>query len=319
MSKGVLVIGSGLMAQEYVKVLGGLDVSFDVVGRGVESAEVFYNETGVSVVAGGIDNFIEATSVTSYSHFIVATNVTQLFGNVVSLLKAGAKNILVEKPCVLEQYQLTELQELAEEEGGNVYIAYNRRFFSSVIKAKQLIEEDGGLEMVKFDFTEWSHVIEKLEKDPLEKERWLLANSTHIIDLAFFFSGTPKELKTVVAGSLDWHPSGQVFAGVGVSEKGVVLSYGSDWGSAGRWWVELFTPKRKLRLCPVETVVETIRGTVVENAVEFDDSLDKEYKPGLFLQTKSFLNGDDCDLKSLDQLLTSFHFYCQMAGYESVE
>jgi len=319
MSKKVLIIGSGLMAQEYVKVLGGLDVAFEVVGRGTKSAESFYQETGVTVVAGGIDNFIETKGVASYSHFIIATNVTQLFGNVVSLLKAGAKNILVEKPCVLELYQLTKLQELAGKVESNVYIAYNRRFFSSVIKARELIEEDGGLEMVKFDFTEWSHVIEKLEKDPLEKERWLLANSTHVIDLAFFFSGTPKELKTVVSGSLDWHQSGQIFSGAGVSEKGVVLSYGSDWGSAGRWWVELFTPKRKLKLCPVESVVETLKGTVSENVVEFDDSLDKEYKPGLFLQTRSFLSNDNSDLKLLSEFSKEFSFYCQIAGYDSVE
>lgn len=317
MNNKVLVIGSGLMAQEYIKVLAGLNVAFDVVGRGTESAETFYRNTGVVVVAGGIDNFIETKGVTSYSHFIIATNVTQLFGNAVSLLKAGAKKILVEKPCVLEQGQLTALQELAEKAESNVYIAYNRRFFSSVIKANRLIEEDGGLEMVKFDFTEWSHVIEKIEKDQLEKERWLLANSTHIIDLAFFFSGTPKELKTVVSGSLEWHPSGQVFAGAGVSEKGVVLSYGSDWGSAGRWWVELFTPKRKLKLCPVESVVETLKGTVSENVVEFDDTLDRDYKPGLFLQTERFLSSDDSGLKSLEQLSKEFYYYCQIAGYES--
>lgn len=319
MSNKVLVVGSGLMAKEYVKVLDDLGVDFNVVGRGAESAESFYRETGVAVVTGGIDSFIEVKSVTSYSHFIIATNVTQLFGNVVSLLKAGAKNILVEKPCVLEKHQLTKLQELAEKAKSNVYIAYNRRFFSSVIKARQIVEEDGGLEMVKFDFTEWSHVIESLEKDPLEKERWLLANSTHIIDLAFFFSGTPKELKTVVYGSLDWHPSGQIFAGAGVSEKGVVLSYGSDWGSAGRWWMELFTQKRKLKLCPIESVVETRKGTVSESVVEFDDALDKKYKPGLFLQTERFLSGRDGGLKSLEQLSRDFAFYCQIAGYKSAE
>lgn len=170
--------------------------------------------------------------------------------------------------------------------------------------------------MVKFDFTEWSHVIDKLEKDPMEKERWLLANSTHIIDLAFYFAGKPLEFSTYVDGSLDWHPAGKVFTGAGKSDRGVLFSYGSDWGSAGRWWVELFTIERKLRLCPVEQLKETVKGTVVETEIEIDDSLDKKYKPGLFLQVEAFLTGSKSQLLDVSGLKEVFPSYCRIAGYE---
>ena len=316
MSMKVLLVGSGLMAKEYVKVLEGLNAPFDVVGRSDASAQAFTAETGHKVYTGGLEAFVRSADIGVYSHFIVATNVTSLYGNVECLLQAGAKGILVEKPCVLAEEQLNSLCSLASVKQADVFIAYNRRFFASVLKAKEIIEQDGGLEMVKFDFTEWSHIIETLEKDPLEKERWLLANSTHIIDLAFFFAGKPVELSTYVEDGLAWHLAGKIFTGAGKSETGVLFSYGSDWGSAGRWWLELFTKERKLSLCPVEQLNETLKGTVVEKAVEIDDSLDKQYKPGVFLQVEAFLGKNDSQLLDLHGLNKVFSCYCRIAGYE---
>jgi len=315
MKNRVLIVGSGNMAKEYVRVLQGLETPFDVVGRSETGAARFTEETGIPVTPGGLDAFIERCDLSNYSHFIVATNVCQLYDNTIALLKAGAGTILVEKPCVLSSEELNSLNTLIRETGAQVFIAYNRRFFSSVARARKIIAEDGGLDLVKFDFTEWAHVIAGLEKDQREKERWLLANSTHIIDLAFHFSGVPEELSAFTAGSLEWHPESQVFAGAGKGSSGALISYGSDWGSASRWWLELFTPKRKLRLCPVETLTETLKGTVVEKPIELEPGLDTEYKPGLYLQTKSFLAGDYEQLATTDELEQVFPFYMKIAGY----
>ena len=42
---------------------------------------------------------------------------------------------------------------------------------------KEIIAEDNGVTSFNFEFTEWSHEIEKLEKAPGVKENWFLANS----------------------------------------------------------------------------------------------------------------------------------------------
>lgn len=315
MSINVLVVGSGAMAKEYLKVLQALNAPVTVVGRSASGAEAFERDTGLAVLTGGLEANLEALDIASFSHCIVTTNVTQLYGNVCSLLQAGAKKILVEKPFVLDQEQLDNACRLAKDKTADVFIAYNRRFFSSVIKAREIIEADGGLEMVKFDFTEWAHVIEGLEKDAHEKARWLLANSTHVIDLAFHFAGTPKALTAYRAGALDWHPSAKVFSGAGISQKDVLFSYGSDWGSAGRWWLELFTPLRKLRLCPMEKLLETRKGTVVEQELTLDDEVEKAFKPGLYRQTEHFLSANAGDLCGLSELQEKFPYFCEIAGY----
>lgn len=317
MSINALVVGSGAMAKEYLKVLQALNAPVTVVGRSASGAEAFERDTGLAVLTGGLEANLEVLDIASFSHCIVTTNVTQLYGNVCSLLRAGAKKILVEKPFVLDQEQLDNACRLASDKCADVFIAYNRRFFSSVIKAREIIEADGGLEMVKFDFTEWAHVIEGLEKDAHEKARWLLANSTHVIDLAFHFAGTPKTLTAYRAGTLDWHPSAKIFSGAGISQEGVLFSYGSDWGSAGRWWLELFTPLRKLRLCPMEKLLETRKGTVVEQEIPLDDEVEKAFKPGLFRQTEHFLSVNTVDLCGLSELRQKFPHFCEIAGYST--
>jgi len=311
----VLIVGCGAMAKEYVKILQAMDVSIVVVGRSSTGAEIFKRDTGVAALPGGLEANIGKLNIASFTHCIVATNVTQLYCNVRSLLFAGAKKILVEKPFVLDQESLDDAYRLAKERSAEVFIAYNRRFFSSVIKAREIIEADGGLEMVKFDFTEWAHVVEGLEKEPYEKARWLLANSTHVIDLAFHFAGTPKELAAYRGGALTWHPSAKVFSGAGISQQDVLFSYGSDWGSAGRWWLELYTPLRKLRLCPMEKLMETLKGTLIEKEIITVCELEKNFKPGLYRQAKCFLSADSMELCTLSELQAKFPYYCNIAGY----
>ena len=48
------VIGAGKMAQDYVKVLQGLERKFEVIGRNAASAEKSELDTGVKVQRGGL-------------------------------------------------------------------------------------------------------------------------------------------------------------------------------------------------------------------------------------------------------------------------
>ena len=90
-----------------------------------------------------------------------------------------------------------------------------------------------------------------VEKSSGVKERLLLVNSTHVIDLVFDLIGLPAEGKWHGwhVGSLDWHPASARFHGAGLSEL-VFLSYHADWESAGRWAVEISTRKNKYILRP---------------------------------------------------------------------
>ena len=124
-------------------------------------------------------------------------------------------------------------------------------------------------------------------------ENWFLANSSHVVDLAFYLGGKPKEISTYTAGGLAWHPSASIFAGAGVSENGALFSYQANWESAGRWSVEILTKEHRLILRPLEKLQVQKRGSVKVDFVEgIDYTLDEKYKPGLYLQTKKFITGN---------------------------
>lgn len=314
MMKKVWLIGSGIMAQDYIKVLGALDCDFVVIGRGVESAKKCEEATGCGVVTGGLDQFL-LMKPTSCTHAIVSVGVEALAITTSQLLDYGITNILVEKPAGLSVKQVEQLVNKSKETNAKVFVAYNRRCYASVHKAKEIIAQDGGVTSFNFEFTEWAHVIEKIQKAQGVLEHWFLANSTHVVDLAFYLGGKPKELSAFTTGSLSWHPASSVFSGAGVSESGALFSYQANWESPGRWSVEMLTKNHRLILRPMEKLQIQKKGSVAVEFVDCDYKLDESFKPGLFLQTQNFINDIHDGMCDIFYQLSMMSKYNQIAGY----
>jgi predicted dehydrogenase len=314
----LLLIGSGPMAVEYAKVLKAQERDFNVIGRGAASAASFTEKTGVPVLAGGLERAIASGRVAGAQAAIVSVGVEALFETSMALLALGVKRLLVEKPGVMYPEQARRLQEAARSAGARVYIAYNRRFLSSVRRARSIIEADGGLTSFTFDFTEWGHEIAPLTKAPGVKELWLLGNSSHVLDLAFFLGGRPARLHPLRAGALDWHPAGAVFVGSGVTTAGTPFSYHADWDAPGRWGLEFCTRQHKLIFRPMEKLQVMRKGSVkIEDvAAETEDArLDAEFKPGLYREVEAFFAAQPSALCTLDELTGNLEHYCAIAGY----
>ena len=310
----VLVVGAGSMAKEYCKVLQAMQKEIIVVGRSENSAAQFEEEMGIPVLSGGIErNIAEIGEIPEYA--IVAVDVKQLASVTQTLLDNGIKNILLEKPGAFTRQEMETVSDEAAEQNANVYIAYNRRYYSSTQKALEIIKEDGGVSSFHCEFTEWAHVIEKSAHPREVKETTFFGNSTHVLDLAFFLGGRPKEISTYVAGALEWHSSGCVYAGGGVTENGALFSYHADWSAPGRWAVEVLTNKHRLYFKPLETLQIQELASVEVNPIEIDDYLDRKFKPGLYRQVQSFLgNIDDGKRITIAEQVENLSFYEKIAG-----
>jgi predicted dehydrogenase len=287
------LVGAGPMALDYAKVLTAQKVSYVVVGRGEESAKKFRQISGVEVLTGGVEKALLASRP---FNAIVTVGVGELAATAGRLIDAGVSRILVEKPAGLTAAEVLKLSELARRKDAEVFVAYNRRFYRSVMKAREIIQADGGVSSFHFDFTEWSHVIAPSDQKREVKENWLLANSSHVIDLAFFLGGCPRELTAYHGGTLDWHPRGSRYCGSGRTETGSLFSYQADWKAPGRWGVDIRTEKHRLILQPLEGLSIQKIGSVVIEAVALETALDKEFKPGLYLQTRAFLAGENNEI-----------------------
>ncbi|EDM23159.1 Gfo/Idh/MocA family protein [Caminibacter mediatlanticus] len=309
----VLLIGTGYMSKEYVKVLKGLNVNFVVVGNSYEKSKQFKEETGIVPFIGGIEKFMENNKINDY--FIInAVSTEKLYQITIKLLENNAKNILIEKPGGLFKKEIENLYNLSEEKKAHLYIAYNRRFYASTLKAKEIIESVGKVTSFNFEFTEWSHIIEKLNKPLKVLNKWFLANSTHVADLAFYLGGFPKEISCFTSGSLDWHPSASIFTGSGVSENDALFSYFANWESAGRWSIEVLTNEFKLIFKPLEELKIQKKGSVKEENIVLDNELDVKFKPGLYKQVEAFFNNSK-ELCTISQQLKNFKIYELIANY----
>jgi predicted dehydrogenase len=310
----IWLVGAGAMSVAYAKVLDAQKYEYRVIGRGEASAVTFKEKTGAEVYVGGVDIFLESKP-EQPSSVIVSVNAEHLFNTSMTLLNYGVKSLLIEKPCGLKLSEISQLHCKAESIGAEVFIAYNRRFYSSVIKANELIEKEGGVTSFNFELTEWSHIIGGLEQPQAVLSKWFIANSTHVADMAFFLGGKPEEICCFTAGKLDWHQNSAVFSGAGITTNGALFNYGANWESAGRWSVEILTKENRYIFRPMESLLVQKRGTIPHISVELDDQIDIDFKPGLYKQVECFLSGKTQDLCSISEHLSNFPIYEKMANY----
>ncbi|MBF0547075.1 MAG: Gfo/Idh/MocA family oxidoreductase [Candidatus Riflebacteria bacterium] len=308
------LIGSGPMCQEHAKVLSAQKVDFTVIGRGEKSALEFEQKTGKKVIAGGLENFLKSKPPLP-DGVIIGVGVEQLKLTTLQALDYGISNVLLEKPGGIDLQEIMDVEAASRNRKAHVLLGYNRRFYSSVLKAREMIQDDDGVTSFNFEFTEWSHEIEKLEKPRKALENWFLANSTHVVDMAFFMGGTPKELKSFTSGSLNWHPASCVFAGSGISENGALFSYSANWNAPGRWGVEMLTKNYRFIFRPLEKLQIQKKGTVAIVEITLDDSLDKDYKPGLYRQAKAFLGKNFSSFCNIEMQTQNCKWYKLISGY----
>lgn len=311
-SESIWLIGAGSMAVDYSKVLEGLSRKYSVIGRGIDSSESFTKITGHPVLLGGVSKAIEV-GLKAPEYAIIAVDINQLATTCISLIDFGVKNILIEKPAGLNSNQIRDLSEKVRQSKSNVYVAYNRRMYASTLKALEIINEDGGVKSFNFEFTEWGHVIEKLDRSSDIMQEWFLANSSHVVDLAFYLGGFPKSMTCYTSGTTKWYKKASIFTGAGVASNCALFSYQANWNAPGRWSVEIVTQKHRLIFRPLEKLQIQRIGSVQIDLVEIEDDYDTKYKPGLFLQTKSFLDDD------LNQLLTIAEHSKRMIVYDAIE
>lgn len=309
------LIGAGYMATEYIKVLKDKDIDFEVITRGAERAVYLEKEFNITVVSGGISTCWQLEKkVPEYA--IVAVSVEELTIVVLELIAHGVKNILVEKPVGLNQYEIDKIVFASKEKEINVFVAYNRRFYTSVKILKDFIKKDGGVKSVNFEFTEWIHTIDEKKFPSSVLSKFVIANSSHVIDTVFHIIGKPKELNCHVNGNeVAWHPSGSIFVGSGISEDGILFSYSSNWGSPGRWGIEICTSKRKYYLKPLEKLAIQEKGSVQVNEFNADYSVDEKFKPGLKNMLNAFFGVKKDYLCTIIEHQQNFKFFNKIAGY----
>ncbi|MCM3389081.1 Gfo/Idh/MocA family oxidoreductase [Ureibacillus chungkukjangi] len=307
----VLLVGCGNIAISYIKVIQDLNVDYQIIGNSEENSKEFSNNHKCKVISGGLYNGYNELC-KQPTHAIIATPINILAENALFLIEKGVKNILIEKPGALNKQDLFLIKRSAENKKVKVFIAYNRRFYASINELLELTSNEK-ITSIFFEFTEWSHMLVNKNLPKFKLENWFIANSTHLVDLAFYIGGRPKNWCTYIQSKLDWHPKGSIFVGSGITERDIMFSYHANWNAPGSWRVEVSTAKNKYILRPIEELKVQKHGNIENEEIKLNSQLDTFYKPGFYKQLESFLtHPEDKRLLTINEAIRNFEIFDKM-------
>lgn len=313
-----LVIGAGKMGSAHLQALAALEPDALAGWAPSERRREAAASAGAGFFHGPLDAALDAFQPT---HVVVASPVETLTPISLQLIAAGVRHLLVEKPVALNGAEGAILAAAVKASGAHLHVGYNRRFYSSIRTALRLIAEAGEeIGSVTFEFNEVvPDPAGPLGHAPSVRERWLLANSLHVIDSALFPVGHPDPVRSSFAssGALAWHPAGSVFVGSGLTVGGKPFAYHANWAAPGRWGFEWMTSSARYVFRPLEKLAVMRRGSFNLEDMPLDDELDRRFKPGVYLQNRAFLFGGEeaAGLVSLEHALSLVRLGEAMGGY----
>jgi predicted dehydrogenase len=249
----VTLIGYGAMGRYYFQALQALKAGVvRICTRTAERTQEVHRLSGVQTISGGYSALPEAGA-HKEALVIIATPIQEIAPALRHVLKLGYRRILCEKPVSLWSKEVEQLAEEAKRMNAQVYSAFNRRAYPAFIELSERIRQEGGVTSCTYEFTEILSHFNPEDYTLTEQQRWGIANSLHVISMAHGFIGLPQTWTGYRSGELPWH-SHSVYVGSGLTADQVPFNYHADWGSQGRWGVEISTAKAIYRLCPLETL-----------------------------------------------------------------
>jgi predicted dehydrogenase len=312
-----LVIGVGKMGLAHLQALRSIVPDGLAAWAPTDRRRDEIESIGFVMLRGSLNEVLISYAPT---HVVIASPVETLAETALQVMNVGVPNLLIEKPAFLNVTEAEALKTTAQKFGARVYVAYNRRFYGSVRTALSMISaNEEKIESVLFEFNEVFPTEEGPRSfHPSVQQRWLLANSMHVIDAALFPVGTPNYANSHLCryAPMPWHPAGGIFVGSGETDRGIPFAYHANWHGPGRWGFEWITRSRRYVFRPLEKLCILNRGTFELEAVVSSDDFDQRYKPGVFLQGRGFLSEEqERRLVSLDEAILIYRCAVAIGGY----
>lgn len=264
----VLIVGAGPIGQEYSRICKDQKVDFVLANR---SAKEDVKIDLIVDVLSMDNNFFKG-----FTHIIIAVQPELSFDVGVHVLENSEALILIEKPFVLTSSKLKSIRAIEFDQ--RLFIALNRRWFESVLKLRNEVSAED-VQEIEIEFSEHHSRMRGSEK---EIERWAIANSIHVIDMALHNFGVPK----VSLKHNFWNKEkGYIYSSSFLDSTHVISK--SFWGGAGNWSVQIRTKNRRFIFDPIET----LRLQETESFKKSKIDLEQDgYKPGFYKMNAAFLN-----------------------------
>jgi len=308
----VAFIGAGYMAEEHMRAFASLpDVSIAGIFSRTSAKAEKLAETHATKVFNSVEELYQETQ----ADLVVVTVVELSMAEVASACFAYRWTVLLEKPAGYDLADATRIRDEARNLNRRVFVALNRRAYSSTRQAVQLLDKDSSARFIKvIDQQDQKVAIEVNGHPELVARNFMFANSIHLID---YFRVLGRGEVTGVEAVVPWNPQqpGLVLAKINFSGGDVGL-YEGIWNGPGPWIVSVNTVSQRIEMRPLEQISVQLRGTRAVNQLAIDAD-DQAFKPGLRYQAEQALaaaRGEQSHLATIDDSWYSMKLVADIFG-----
>jgi predicted dehydrogenase len=277
------VIGSGLIVESHLDALSNFDFVFSCIGtrKGSKRCLEVANKYGFRKVCPDWKNVLEE----DIEAVLIAANVETNTEALEVAINLGIP-ILIEKPVSLSVGRLRLLNNHMNK--SMVKVGYNRRLYSSVLELKSKIRSYKSL-YFNINISELSGS-KNLNNEMIKGT--IFSNSVHLIDLANFLFGNLKINDVKVLTNSESVYDILLHCSI-LSSKTIHGTIHFTFGSPVRTSVEIYTPRERFLLSPIEDYKHFNQMNIVEPTLV---SKTRQYVPISNL-SDWFISPNDLDFK----------------------
>jgi predicted dehydrogenase len=308
----IAFIGAGYMAREHMKAFSdiGSVVLAGIHSRTKSRALVLANEFNID----GVFDSIEELYVKTKADMVIISVPELSTKEVCEVAFLFPWVCLIEKPVGYNLENAEFIYKLSEKQKINVFVALNRRHYSSTRILQEGLSNYPESRVVHVLDQENPQVALEGGTPKLAVDYWMYANSIHIID--YFNLLCRGELLDIVnINKWEYNNPFYVLSKLCYS-SGDIGIYEAIWNGPGPWLVSVTTPKKRWELRPLEELrileYKSRKPLFVE-----PHHWDKEFKPGLRLQAEEslkMLRGEDHQLPSIFEALKTMRLINKIYG-----
>lgn len=206
-------------------------------------------------------------------------------------------NCLIEKPVAFYKSEIMNLMRLAKKNKVKVITGLQRRFYSSVLKIKD-IQKKYELKSIFIEAPEnFTDILKKKKFSKKILNKWIISNGIHCIDLLRFFAG---DVRKVNAKVKDLGENRKDYNSLIEFKNNIIGIYKSNWESGGSWTIKLYFKEFYILMSPLENC-KLIHNNGKIQSLNLSKN-DKMYKPGLYMQNYQFIKNLKHKTKYLNYL-----------------
>lgn len=300
----IAFIGAGYMATEHLKVFNDIDnVELSgICSRTRLDAEKLAKEFNIQFVCNSVEELYLKTKADAVVIAVPELSAKQVAFEIFRFPWVS----LFEKPVGYNPGDALEILNEAKRHSSQVYVALNRRHYSSTTSVLNDLSDLNGHRLITIYDQEDTVAALAAGQPELVVKNWMFANSIHLIDLFYLFS---RGDVVNVEHLLKWDEN-QPFAVMAklTFDSGDIGLYQALWNAPGPWGVTISTFDKRFELRPLEVSRFQKKGERTSTEYEVQE-WDNKFKPGLRKQAgllvEALLNDSNPKLSTLEDAYKS--------------